>query len=227
MSESANKTQLIQNLTDLEEEKILKLVRERLQAGDDPLIILDEAKEGMRLVGELYQEQQYYISGLMMAGEIFRQVMELVEPALVANLSGQETGHILLATVEGDIHNIGKNIFNTMLRCYGFTVTDLGEDIPTQQIIEQTLATRPDIIGLSGLLTVSYDAMKATVTQLRALDDSEVAKTPVIIGGGLVNSLVCAYVGAEYWAIDAAVGIDLCREIMANLGKSGRYTVLD
>lgn len=215
MNEPASQPLLIQYLTELEEEKVLSLVRERMQAGDDVLRILDEAKEGMRQVGELYEEGRYYISGLMMAGEIFRQAMELVEPVLVASLSGKETGHILLATVEGDIHNIGKDIFNTMLQCYGFTVTDLGEDIPPQHIVERALEIKPDIVGLSGLLTISYDAMKATVTQLRAVDDPEVAKTPTIIGGGLVNSLVCAYVGAEYWAIDAAVGVELCKEIMA------------
>ena len=215
MNEQDNRALLIDYLKELEEDKALALVRERMQAGDNPLDILEDAKEGMRLVGELYEEKQYYISGLMMAGEIFRQLMELVEPALVASLSGNESGHILLATLEGDIHNIGKNIFCTMLRCYGFTVTDLGVDIPPQPIVEQALATKPDIIGLSRLLTISYDAMKATVTQLRKLEEPEVAQTPIIIGGGLVNSLVCAYVGAEYWAIDAAVGVELCQEMMA------------
>lgn len=215
MNEPDNRTLLIDYLMALEEGKTLALVKERMQAGDSPLDILEDAKEGMRLVGELYEEEKYYISGLMMAGEIFRQLMELVEPDLVASLSGNESGHILLATVEGDIHNIGKNIFSTMLRCYGFTITDLGVDVPPQLIVEQALAIRPDIIGLSGLLTISYDAMKATVTRLRELEEPEVAQTPIIIGGGLVNSLVCAYVGAEYWAIDAAVGVELCKEIMA------------
>ena len=102
-----------------------------------------------------------------------------------------------------------------MLRCYGFTITDLGVDIPPQQIVEQALDIRPDIIGLSGLLTISYDAMKATVERLRRVKEVKVSQTPVIIGGGLVSSLVCAYVGAEYWAIDAAVGVELCKEIRA------------
>lgn len=215
MSEPGNTTPLIESLRRLDEDGVLRLVRQRLQAGDEPLQIIQEAQEGMRLVGELYEQQQYYISGLMMAGEIFREVMELVEPVLVRTLSGNEAGHVLLATVQGDIHNIGKNIFHTMLRCYGFTVTDLGEDIPPDQIVAQAVAIKPDLIALSGLLTVSYDEMKATVAQIRALEDGRVARTPVIIGGGLMNDVVCSYVGAEYWAGDAASALELCRNIIA------------
>lgn len=215
MNEPVNDTPLIEHLKHLDEVKVLSLVRARLEADDDPLTIIQEAQEGMRLVGELYEQQQYYISGLMMAGEIFREVMELVEPVLVQQLSGNEAGHVLLATVQGDIHNIGKNIFKTMLRCYGFTVTDLGEDIPPDQIVSQAQAIQPDLIALSGLLTISYDEMKATVEQIRALHDKRIAHIPVIIGGGLMNEVVCSYVGAEYWAGDAASALELCRDIIA------------
>lgn len=212
---------LIQNLMELEETAVLELVRVRLRAGDDPLEILEDAREGMRQVGLRYEERQYYVSGLMMAGEIFREVMELVEPVLVKRLSGSETGSLLQGTVQGDIHDIGKNIFSTLMRCNGFTVTDLGVDVPPADFVDQALQLQPDIIGLAGLLTISYDAMKATVEQLRQADGGRLTKTPVIIGGGTVNAMVCAYVGAGYWATDAVVGVELCKQILADRRETG------
>jgi methanogenic corrinoid protein MtbC1 len=215
MNEPDKRTLLINNLVELEENAVLSLVAEWLVVGDDPLEIIDAAQQAMRLVGERYEERQYYISGMMMAGEIFREVMELVEPVLVKRFRGSESGHILLGTVEGDIHDIGKNIFNTLLRCHGFTVTDLGVDVPPARFVEKAIQIRPDIIALSGLLTISYDAMKFTIQRVRQLEDPGLRRTPFIIGGGTVNSMVCAFVGAEYWASDAMYGVQLCRQILA------------
>ncbi len=214
MSAPDNRLRFIEQIKLLKEEHVLALVKERLKQGDDPLAIIEDAKEGMRQVGELYEQRKYYISGLMMAGEIFREVMELVEPALVQSIRGDEAGHILLGTVQGDIHDIGKNIFKTMLQSYGFTITDLGVDTPPEKFVEQTLEIKPHIIALSGLLTSSYDSMKTTVTQIRSRLDPPLSLIPIIIGGGLINADVCAHVGAEYWAIDAMVGVELCKEIM-------------
>lgn len=211
MNAPASYTLLIEKIKTLEEAQVLALVKERIQAGDDPLRILASAQEGMRQVGSLYEQREYFISGLMMAGEIFREVMEIVEPVLVQTLSGDEAGHILLGTTQGDIHDIGKNIFKTMLQCYGFTVTDLGVDIAPQTFVEQAQTLKPDIIAMSGLLTSSYDSMRSTVEEVR----TQAAPIPFIIGGGLINANVCAYVGAQYWAIDAMVGVSLCKEIMA------------
>ncbi len=212
---------LIQGLVDLEEAAVLSQVQEWLAAGGDPLQILEDAQEGMRLVGRQYEAGKYYLAGLMMAGEIFREIMEMVEPILVQRLSGNENGHILMGTVQGDIHDIGKNIFSTVLRCHGFTVTDLGVDIPPAQFKEAAVQIRPDIIGLYGLLTTSFEVMKSAVRQLRQASDSQVAHLPVIIGGGLVNAVVCAYVGADYWATDAVVGVQLCKQILAKSKEAG------
>jgi 5-methyltetrahydrofolate--homocysteine methyltransferase len=122
--------------------------------------------------------------------------------------------------VEGDIHDIGKNIVATLFRSHGFTVTDLGVDVSPSEFAEEALRLKPDIIALSGLLTLSYDPMKETVQTIRKLDDTSVAKTPVIIGGGSVNAMVCTFVGADYWAIDAMVGVRLCEQIMEEKSKS-------
>jgi methanogenic corrinoid protein MtbC1 len=218
MSEQDKRTLLINSLMELEESTVLALVQERLAAGEDPLQILEDAQLGMQRVGERYEQRQYYISGMMMAGEIFREVMELAQPVLQQRLTGNESGHILLGTVQGDIHDIGKNIFSTLLRCHGFTVTDLGVDIPPARFVAEAARLQPDIIALSGLLTISYETMRATVQQIRQLPEAGAARTPFIIGGGVVNAMVCSFVGAEYWANDAMLGVHLCKQIIAERG---------
>ena len=199
---------------ELEEGTVLTLARNRLETGENPFEIIEDAQEAMRLVGERYAQGGYYISSMMMAGEIFREVMEIIEPVLLQQVTGDESGHILLGTVQGDIHDIGKNIFEILVRAYGFTVTDLGVDVPPELFVEKALEIKPDIIAFSGLLTVAYDSMKETVQKIRDLDDKSISKTPTIIGGGTINEMVCAFVGADYWATDAMVGVQLCKQIM-------------
>ncbi len=130
-------------------------------------------------------------------------------------MTAGDSGNILLGTVQGDIHDIGKNIVGVLMRCHGFTVTDLGVDVPPVEFARETLRIQPDIISLSGLLTISYDSMKETILEIRKLDDPGVARTPVLIGGGTINAMVCGFVGADYWATDAVVGMQFCRQIMA------------
>lgn len=214
MNEQDNKSLLSKYVTELEEDLALDLVQKRINQGEDPLLIIEEAQEGMRGVGSLYENQKYFISGLMMAGEIFREIMELVEPVLVKQIKGSEVGHILLGTVQGDIHDIGKNIFSIMLRCYGFSVSDLGEDVSPSKFVEKTLELKPDVIALSGLITSSYDSMRETVGLIRGIEDKRLSKLPIIIGGGLINETVCNFVGADYWSIDAVRGVELCKEIL-------------
>lgn len=215
MNASDKHTLFINSLLELEEQNVLSLARERLQTGKNPFEIVEDAQQAMRLVGERYEQGNYYISSMMMAGEIFREVMEIIEPSLIKKKAGNEIGHILLGTVQGDIHDIGKNIFGILLRSHGFTVTDLGVDVPPGSFIEAVLRTKPDVIAFSGLLTISYDSMKETIQQIKNLSEPEIARTPIIIGGGMVNEMVCGFVGADYWAIDAMVGVQLCKQILA------------
>jgi 5-methyltetrahydrofolate--homocysteine methyltransferase len=213
---------LINALLELEEDTVLTAARERLAAGDDPFEIIEDAQQALRLVGERYEQGEYFISSMMMAGEIFREVMEILGPELEQRTTGNEAGQILLGTVEGDIHDIGKNIVAILLRSHGFSVNDLGVDVPPAEFVGEALRLKPDIIALSGLLTLSYDPMKATIQAVRKLDDPSVAKTPFIIGGGAVNAMVCSFVGADYWAIDAMVGVRLCEQIMEEKARNNR-----
>ena len=200
-------------LADLQEEEVLVEVRRRLQKGEEPLQLVEEFQQGMRLVGERYEKGIYYISGLIMAGEIMHQLGDMVLPLLKSRVSGEESGRILLGTVEGDIHYIGKDIVKVLLRCFGFTVYDLGVDQPPGEFLKKSVETKPDIVGLSCLLTSSFEAMGATVKLLRNELDRDGAG-PAIIVGGIVDERVCRYVEADGWANDAMRGVRLCQDLM-------------
>lgn len=214
MNDEQTRRLTIRQIADLEEEALLATVQQRLAAGHDPLAIVEDSQAGLREVGFRYEQREYYIAGLIMAGEIFRQVMELVEPLLTAQHQGNEQGKILLGTVAGDIHDIGKNNLSLLLSCYGFTVQDLGVDVPPADFLQAARRFRPDLIGLSGLLTLSFDAMEETVALFRAAGGAGLARVPIIIGGSQVNAEVCQYVGADHWVDDAMDGVRLCQRLL-------------
>ena len=206
----------------LDEQGALDTVRARAEAGDDPLAIIEDCQLGMRYVGEHYQSGRYFISGLIMAGEIFRETMEILEPRLAEAPTRSEAGTILLCTVQGDIHDIGKSIVETLLRSYGFTVHDLGVDVSAAEVARQAVALAPDIVGLSGLLSAAVDGMKATVAELRRVAPDLGRPVPVIIGGGQINEQAREWTGADLWTNDAARGVRLIREAVAAGRRSRR-----
>jgi methanogenic corrinoid protein MtbC1 len=215
MATAKAREQLIDLLTDLDEEAVLALVRKRITAGDDPLQVIAACNEGMRLVGQRYERGEYYVSGLIMSGEIFREVVELVQPLLPVQSSGRPAAHVLVGTVSGDIHDIGKNITGMLLACHGFAVTDLGVDVPPGVFAAKAVELKPDIMGLSGLITASFEAMKATVSVVRAEAQKQHLSFPIVIGGGMIDEQVCRYVGADYWVNNAMDGVRLCQRLMA------------
>jgi methanogenic corrinoid protein MtbC1 len=206
--------QLMNLMADLDENAVLDLVQRRIDQGDDPLQLIEDCNEGMRLVGQRYEQGKYYISGLIMSGEIFREVVEMVQPQLEQRADSKSSGRILVGTVSGDIHDIGKNIVGMLLSCHGFFVVDLGIDVPPMEFARKTVEIRPDIVGLSGLITASFGMMKDTVSVLRAEAETNHLKFPIMIGGGLVDEQVCRYVGADYWVTDAMSGVRLCQRLM-------------
>jgi methanogenic corrinoid protein MtbC1 len=214
--------QLTHLLASLDEDAVLELVRQRIAAGDDPLQIIEDCNEGIRLVGKHYEQGQYFISGLIMSGEIFREVMELVQPLLQNPSFNQDlksrgsAGKILLGTVAGDIHDIGKNIAGMLLSCHGFTVIDLGTDVPEVEFAKKAVELRPDIVGLSGLITASFESMKSTTTALRSVSKIYNLSFPIVIGGGLLDETICRLTGADYWVTDAMNGVLLCQNLMKN-----------
>jgi methanogenic corrinoid protein MtbC1 len=137
-----------------------------------------------------------------------------VQPTIEEQLSGNESGTILLGTVRGDIHDIGKNNLSMLLTWYGFSVVDLGVDVPPSEFLLQAIQIKPNFIGLSGLLTSSYDAMLDTIKLIRMSGERELVEMPIIIGGNQLNEQVCRYVGADYWVNDAMSGVRLCQELI-------------
>ena len=206
---------LVHSVAELREEQALEIVHARISAQDDPIAIVEDCQEGLRQVGERYERREYYLSGLIMAGEISRQIMEILAPAIDVIFRGNESGTILLGTVAGDIHDIGKNNLSLLLGSYGFTMHDIGVDAPPGLFLTAALQHHPDVIGLSGLLTGSYDSMRETVQLLRTHEDARIRSIPIVIGGNQLNEQVCQYVGADAWVTDAMTGVRLCQRWLA------------
>jgi methanogenic corrinoid protein MtbC1 len=218
---ASSRTHLIQFVADLQEKEALQLVQDRLRSGENPIHLVEDCQEGLRQVGERYERREYYLSALIMAGEIFREVMDILSPVIEHQFVGQESGAILLGTVAGDIHDIGKNNFALLLSSYGFTVHDLGVDVPPAEFLQSALQVRPDLIGLSGLLTSSYDSMRDTVRLLRTSASARLASLPILIGGNQLNEQVCRYIGADHWVTDAMSGVRLCQKLLASPAQPG------
>lgn len=198
---------LVKALSDLEEELVLRLVQERLAAGEDPLAILADCREGMADVGRRYEDNEYYVSDLIMAGEVFKQANALISEHIEVE-SGETRGTVVIGTVQGDIHDIGKDLVVGLLKAANYTVVDLGVDVPPAKFVEALQVNDAPVVGLSGLLTVSFDSMKETVAALEAAGLR--GKVKVMVGGGPVTEQVRAYVGADALGADAQAAVSLC-----------------
>jgi methanogenic corrinoid protein MtbC1 len=217
---SANDEQhpLITHMANLQEKAAIELAAKQLAEGVDALTIIDLCHKGMIEVGERYEQKRYFISGLIMAGEIMRMVSLKVLPFLDHREAGTGTGgRMVIGTVEGDIHDIGKDIFKVMARVYGFTVHDLGVDVPAGKFLSAIHEFRPHIVGLSCLITAAYQTMQETISLLRENVPLQFAPLAYVIGGR-VDDLVCTDVKADYWTNDGMRGIRICQKVM---GKGG------
>jgi dimethylamine corrinoid protein len=210
MSRMKTRSQLISAIANLNEELALNLIRERLAENDDPLTLIADCQRGLQRVGEGYAQHKYYLSGLIMGGEIFYEVMELIQPAMENRISSTGSGKILLGTVASDIHDLGKNMVKLLLSCYKVTVYDLGVDVTPDEFLRQAKKLQPDILGLSGLITKAYDSMRETVRLFR----QEGYQIPIVIGGSQLSEEVFHYTGADYWVNEADVGVKLCLRLL-------------
>jgi methylmalonyl-CoA mutase cobalamin-binding domain/chain len=197
--------QLKQALSNLEEEVVLKLVQEGLDAGDEPMMILADCREGMAQVGKRYETNEYYVSDLIMAGELFKRAVALLGTKFQTD-GGLKRGSVVVGTVKGDIHDIGKDIVVTLLQAGGYNVVDLGVDVPPARFVEAVKDNDAAVVGLSGLLTISFDSMKETIDALKEAG----LPVKVMVGGGPVTEQVCNYVGADALGADAQAAVTLC-----------------
>ncbi|MBP2634528.1 MAG: metH 7 [Firmicutes bacterium] len=196
----------------LDEATVMNLVKQGLEMGINPYVLLEEIRLGTDRVGELYSKGEYFLSDLIMASEIFKDVLALVnQDRVVTAIASYPT--VVFGTVAEDIHDIGKNITTGIMRYNGFDICDLGVNVPGEKFIEAVGLHNSRVVCLTGLITEAFDSMKNTIT---LLDDAGLRSETTVIIGGLVNESVRKYTGADYWATDCGRVIELCRDIFAS-----------
>jgi methanogenic corrinoid protein MtbC1 len=201
---------LVKALADLKEKEALEIVKGKLSAGEEPLEILADARRAVEIVGERFANGRYFIPDLVYSGEILRAITEMVKPKLTKAAEVKRLGKVVVGTVAGDIHDIGKDIVVFMLDVSGFEVYDLGVDVPAQKFIEKIKESGASIVGLSGFLTLAYDSMKQTV---QAIKDAGLRdKVKVMIGGGQISEEIRKYTGADAYGKDAMAGVSLAKQ---------------
>jgi trimethylamine corrinoid protein len=201
---------LVPLMADVMEKETIAMVKEMIKEGSDPMEILAAARSAMEVVGKRFESGEYFIPDLFMAGEIMKAISEIVKPFLKNGDTGAKKGKVLIGTVAGDIHDIGKDIVTFMLDVSGYDVLDLGIDVPVRMFVEKTKEFQPQVVGLSGFLTLAFDSMKKTV---EALEQAGLrGKVKVMIGGGQIDDEVRKYVRADAHGKDAVAAVNLCRE---------------
>jgi methanogenic corrinoid protein MtbC1 len=199
--------QLIEAITEMQEEEALKLTNELLDNGASPSYILKACKDAMDVIGKRFEDGEAFIPELMLAGEMMAAITGVLKPRMAEEASGEKLGKIVLGTVQGDIHDIAKDIVSFMLDLNGFEVTDLGVDVPPEKFVETVKETGAKIVGLSGFLTLAFDPMKDTV---KALKDAGL-DVKVMIGGGQVDENIRQYTGADAYGRDAMAAVALAK----------------
>jgi methanogenic corrinoid protein MtbC1 len=201
---------LVNAIADMREEEALKLVREMVEGGSEPMAILDAARKAVDIIGQRYEEGTYFLPELILAGEMLTQITDIVKPELAKLPEVKRLGKVVMGTVAGDIHDIGKNIVSFMLDVNGFDVLDLGVDVSTQKFVEAIQEFQPQVVGLSGFLALAFDAMKETVEAIKTAGLRDGVK--IMIGGGQVSDEVRKYTGADAYGKDAMAGVSLAKE---------------
>ena len=203
--------ELVEAMANMKEQDALRIVDEMLAAGEDPAHILDLSSEAMQVVGTRYQEGSYFLPELIMSGEMLRKIGEILKPRLAAKTDQtKKLGTVVLGTVRGDIHDIGKDIVGFMLEVNGFEVVDLGIDQPEEAFVEAVKANSPAVLALSGFLSVAFDSMKSTIEQVEAAGLRTNLK--VIIGGGQMDDTVRKYTGADAYGDDAMAAVAFAKQ---------------
>ena len=204
-----DKQAIIDAMADLEEDELYDFMNEIMDNGGEGVQdALEACQEGMKIVGDRFEEGEYFVGDLIYAGEILTEATNIIKPALTGD--GQEKyGKIILCTVKNDLHDIGKNIVRAMLEAGGFEVVDLGIDVDPQTIVDTAKNEGIKIIALSGVLTLAVDSMKDTIEAFKAAGMRDDVK--IIVGGAPVTETVCASVGADEWALSPQKTVAVCQ----------------
>lgn len=198
---------LMEAITEMREEDAVRTANEMLDGGASPIEVLDSCREAMGIIGQRFEAGDCFVPELILAGEILRQISDVVKPRLTQTAETRKVGRVVMGTVEGDIHDIGKDIVTFMLDVNGFEVKDLGVDVPAAKFVEAVKDFQPQVVGLSGFLTLAYDPMKNTVAALREAGFTG----KVMIGGGQIDEQIRQYAGADGYGKDAMAAVTLAK----------------
>lgn len=206
---------LLKAMVDLEEDRVLDTARRMLASGVEPLRIIDVSRQGMEVVGEKYERREYYLSALIMSGEIFKEVMGLLDQS-GCFVPGRAEGNaiVVMGAPLGDVHDIGKDIVSMLLLCSGFGVVDLGVSVAPRRFVEAVEESGAAVVGMSVLLTVAYESIQETVKEFERAGLRERVK--IMLGGGAASQRLCDYAGADAWSNDA---MDAIRYVKGFAGK--------
>lgn len=196
-------------IADLRENEALSTAEEMLASGADPLHVIEVSRLGMDEVGRRYERHEYYLSGLIMSGEIFNEIVALVERSFNFRTAGAADPRIIMGAPLGDVHDIGKNVVCTLLRCSGFNVVDLGVSVAPSRFVEAAAEYAAPVIGLSALITPAYESIRETVLccERAGLRD----RVKIMIGGGAIAARVCEYTGVDAWGRDASDAVKFAK----------------
>ena len=205
----ANFDLIVSNMVELDGDALMEQLRGIMsEDGKYAAEALEALQEGMAGVGDRFESGEYFLADLMFAADIMTTAVEIIKPALSAD-AGTRMGRIILATVKGDVHDIGKNIVKSILESSGFEVLDLGIDVPADTIVDTAKGKGVKIIALSGVLTLAIESMKGVVEALKSAGIRDDVK--VIIGGNPVTEEACKAVGADAWTRSPKEGVTICR----------------
>jgi len=204
------KEKLVTAIADMNEDEALRLAEAMLDAGEDPRAVLAAAQEAMGIVGARYEAKEYFLPELIIAGDMLGAIGDRVKPLLKGDVTGApQTGTVVIGTVAGDIHNIGKDIVSFMLEVNNFKVHDVGVDAAPAKFVQAIRDYRPDIVGMSGFLTLGYDQMRATVAAIKEASLRDRVK--IMVGGAIMDDGAAAYAGADAYGADAAAAVKLAQ----------------
>ena len=201
--------ELVKLLSDLKEPEALAFVEKALGEGVDPMDLLGQTKEGMNIVGQRFASDEYFIPDLVFSGEILKGIVNILEPHLKKGEEEERLGKVVIGTVAGDIHDIGKDLVIFMLDVNGFEVFDLGIDVPVQKFVDTIKETGSRVVGLSGFLTLAFQSMKDTVEAINAAGLRDNVK--IMIGGGQIDEQVKSFTGADAYGKDAMEAVTLTK----------------
>ena len=217
MADTEHLLALREAIINMDFEGIVVAAQGAMDAGVDPRAAITEGMvPGMVVVGQKFEEGEFFLSELVVAGEVMKDGIKVIEPYITGE--AEAVAKAILATVEGDYHDIGKNIVATLLAVQGFEVVDLGMDVPASKIVEAVREQHPDVLGLSALLSATMLKMGDVIEALRTAGLRDDVK--VVVGGTPVTPAFADSIGADHCAANAVEGVHKCVEWISS-GKGG------